>query len=186
MTDVACLNVVTEASFVTMRSTLRRTNSAAISAMRSGLPSVQRYSIAMVRPSIQPSARSRSTKTTFHAAQNDALEPANPDGWRLAGLLRTRCERPHRRRATEQRQEIATLQSIELHVQPQLGTEAAYPIDKDQVRGCCAARFRHRLPPLGAILCHQALCPQPFHSPDWPESRHIPIGSSSARHLAHY
>src|SRR6516225_3963541 len=24
-----------------------------------------------------------------------------------------------------------------------------------------------------------------FHSPDWPESRHILIGSSSARHLAH-
>jgi quinol monooxygenase YgiN len=39
--------------------------------------------------------------------------------------------------------------------------------------------------PLGVILCHQVPCPHPFHSPDWPESRHIPIGSSSARHLAH-
>src|SRR5262249_18140743 len=47
----------------------------------------------------------------------------------------------------------------------------------------------NRLPafcPLWVILCHQVPCPHPFHSPDWPESRHIPIGSSSARHLAHY
>src|SRR4029077_5546075 len=43
--------------FVTMTSTLRRTNSSAISTLRSGRPSDQRYSIAMVRPSIQPSSR---------------------------------------------------------------------------------------------------------------------------------
>src|SRR5262245_52978222 len=44
---------------VTITSTLSRTNSAAISPKRSGLPSAQRYSIARVRPSIQPSSRSR-------------------------------------------------------------------------------------------------------------------------------
>ena len=51
---------------VTMTSTLSRTNSAAISAMRSLRPSAQRYSIATVRPSIQPSSRSRCTKASVH------------------------------------------------------------------------------------------------------------------------
>jgi hypothetical protein len=49
MTDVACLSAGTEASFVTITSNLSRANSAAISTLRSGLPSDQRYSIAMVR-----------------------------------------------------------------------------------------------------------------------------------------
>jgi hypothetical protein len=44
MTDVACFIVGAELSFVTMTSTLRLTNSAAISSMRSGRPSDQRYS----------------------------------------------------------------------------------------------------------------------------------------------
>jgi ABC-type uncharacterized transport system substrate-binding protein len=41
---------------------MSRTSSAAISVKRSLRPSPQRYSIAMLRPSIQPSSRSRSTK----------------------------------------------------------------------------------------------------------------------------
>jgi len=67
MTDVACLAATTAAvADVTMTSTLRRTNSAAISAARSVRPSAQRYSIATVRPSIQPSSRSRWTKAATH------------------------------------------------------------------------------------------------------------------------
>ncbi len=67
MTDVACLAArITAVPDVTMRSTLRRMNSAAISAARSVRPSAQRYSIAIVRPSIQPSSRSRCTKAATH------------------------------------------------------------------------------------------------------------------------
>ena len=47
---------------VTMTSTLRRTNSAAISATRSGRPCAQRCSIATVRSSLQPSSRRRCRK----------------------------------------------------------------------------------------------------------------------------
>src|SRR6266705_331734 len=49
-----------------MTSTLSRTNSAAISAARSARPSAQRYSTATVRPSTQPSSRSRCTKAAVH------------------------------------------------------------------------------------------------------------------------
>ena len=67
MTDVACFAARTAAvPAVTMTSTLSRTNSAAISAKRSLRPSAQRYSIATVRPSIQPSSRSRCTKAAVH------------------------------------------------------------------------------------------------------------------------
>src|SRR5262249_8645780 len=51
---------------VTMTSTLSLMNSAAISAKRSSRPSPQRYSMATVRFSIQPSARSRCTKAAAH------------------------------------------------------------------------------------------------------------------------
>src|SRR5215475_15867401 len=51
---------------VTMTSTLSCTNSAAISAKRSSRPSAQRYSIATLRPSIQPSSRSRRAKAAAH------------------------------------------------------------------------------------------------------------------------
>jgi hypothetical protein len=54
MTAVACFKVATASPDVTMTSTFCRANSAAIAAMRSGRPSDQRYSIAIVRPSIQP------------------------------------------------------------------------------------------------------------------------------------
>src|SRR5215211_7195753 len=67
MTDVACLAArIASVADVTMTSTLRRTNSAAISAKRSLRPSAQRYSIVMVRPSIQPSSRRRCTKAAIH------------------------------------------------------------------------------------------------------------------------
>jgi len=67
MTDVACLAAtIASVADVTMTSTLSRTNSVAISAKRSGRPSAQRYSIVMVRPSIQPSSRRRCTKAATH------------------------------------------------------------------------------------------------------------------------
>src|SRR5262245_5882380 len=78
MTSVACINVGTAIAFVTMTLTLRWTNSVAISAIRSWRPSFQRYSIAMVRPSIQPSSRSRCTKAAVHELQLDASAPRNP------------------------------------------------------------------------------------------------------------
>ena len=67
MADVACLVAMTSAfPDVTMTSTFRRTNSAAISAARSVRPSAQRYSIATLRPSLQSSSRSRWTKAAVH------------------------------------------------------------------------------------------------------------------------
>jgi hypothetical protein len=67
----------------TMTSALARTNSAAISAMRSLRPSAQRYSIAMVCPSVQPSSRRRCTKAAAHCPA--AAGVLAPDGWRFAG-----------------------------------------------------------------------------------------------------
>jgi hypothetical protein len=78
MTDVACFTVRAANAFVTITSTFMRTNSAAISAPRSGRPSDQRYSIAMVRPSIQPSSRSRCTKAAVQGLQTEASVPKNP------------------------------------------------------------------------------------------------------------
>ena len=75
---------------VTMTSTLSRTNSAAISAKRSLRPSAQRYSIATVRPSIQPSSRSRCTKAAIHGLQAEGvLAPRNP----MVGSLLGCCAR---------------------------------------------------------------------------------------------
>src|SRR5262245_45273963 len=58
-------------------------------------------------------------------------------------LLRAR--RPRHRRAAEQRDELATLQSIELHLLTQPGTSwAAYRIGHDQVRGLPQCRISTR------------------------------------------
>jgi hypothetical protein len=78
-----------------MTLTLRRTNSAAISAARSVRPSAQRYSIATLRPSIQPRPRSCRTNAATHwlsiegvagpkypmvgnAERRDKLAPSHP------------------------------------------------------------------------------------------------------------
>ena len=80
---------------VTMTSTLSRTNSAAISAKRSVRPSAQRYSIATLRPSIQPSSRSRGTKAAVQWVQAAAvLAPRNPMVGVLCCAARARRERP--------------------------------------------------------------------------------------------
>ena len=79
MTDVACMTSRDAAPVETMTSTLSRTNSAAISAKRSARPSAQRYSIAMVRPSIQPKSRNRCTKAATHWLQAEGVVvPRNP------------------------------------------------------------------------------------------------------------
>src|SRR5262245_3992091 len=80
MTDVACFAAITAGVVdATMRSTLSRTNSAAISAKRSARPSPQRYSMATVRFSIQPSSRSRCTKAaTRWLSTKGVAEPKNP------------------------------------------------------------------------------------------------------------
>jgi hypothetical protein len=63
MTEVACfIAMASLLEVVTMTSTFCCTNSAAISATRSGRPSAQRCSIVMVRPSTQPRARRRCKK----------------------------------------------------------------------------------------------------------------------------
>jgi hypothetical protein len=89
MTGVACFIVGVLMLFVRMTSTLSLTNSAATSAMRSRRPSDQRYSIATVRSSIQPSSRSRATKTAVHERQTDASPPSSP----IVGNLPACCAR---------------------------------------------------------------------------------------------
>jgi hypothetical protein len=79
MTDVACFAARSAVPDVTITSTFSRTNSAAISAKRSSRPSAQRYSTAMVRPSIQPRSRNRCTKAATHWLQAEGVVvPRNP------------------------------------------------------------------------------------------------------------
>jgi len=80
MVDVACFEAITAGvPDVTMTSTLSRASSAAPSAKRSSSPSAQRYWIVMVRPSIQPSSRSRCTKAATHSLPAErVLWPKNP------------------------------------------------------------------------------------------------------------
>src|SRR5262252_7488811 len=78
-------------AYVTMISTLSRTNSEANSAARSLLPSAQRYSMTKLRPSVQPSSRSRCKKAATQrpwAAGTDT-EPKNP----MVGSLPGCCAR---------------------------------------------------------------------------------------------
>src|SRR5215471_9959368 len=77
---VACLAARAHwVPYVIIKSTFSWTNSAASSSARSFLPSAQRYSIATVCPSIQPSSRSRCTKTTTHWLPIEAVvEPRKP------------------------------------------------------------------------------------------------------------
>src|SRR6516162_9472594 len=61
-----------------MASTFCRRNSAAISLTRLELPSAQRYSIAILSPSIQPSSRRRASKAVVHGFQTVASAPSTP------------------------------------------------------------------------------------------------------------
>src|SRR5260221_657729 len=75
MTDVTGFTPASTPPAVSITSTLSRTNSAAISAARSRLPPAQRYSIATVRPSIQPSSASRRTKAAVQALHAEDVAP---------------------------------------------------------------------------------------------------------------
>ena len=78
-TEVACFAAKTAGPDATITSTLSRANSAAISEARSLRPSAQRYSIATVRPSFQPSSRSRCSKAAAHCpAVEGVCPPRNP------------------------------------------------------------------------------------------------------------
>jgi hypothetical protein len=69
-----------------MMSTLSRANSAAISAKRSLRPSAQRYSIAIVRPSIQPRSWSRRANAAARSlSAKGVLSPKNPTIGRFPG-----------------------------------------------------------------------------------------------------
>jgi hypothetical protein len=73
----------------TITSTLRRTNSAAIWAKRSARPSDQRYSIVMVRFSIQPSSCNRWVKAATNSLSAErVLWPENPITRSLPGCAR--------------------------------------------------------------------------------------------------
>src|SRR5262249_37120096 len=86
ITDVACLTTRAATPDVTMTSTLSLTNSAAISAKRSLRPSPQRYSMVTVRPSIQPSSRSRCTKAVTDLLWPEGVDaPRNPIVGTFAG-----------------------------------------------------------------------------------------------------
>jgi hypothetical protein len=79
MSVVACFTKGTAVPAVTITSTFILTNSAAISAKRSLRPSAHRYSMVTVRPSIQPSSRSRSTKPASQRLHNGAVvAPKSP------------------------------------------------------------------------------------------------------------
>ena len=102
---VACFSVTTAPPYVTTTSTFCRTNSAANSATRSGRPSDQRYSIATVRPSIQPSSRNRSTKAVVRGINAEAFFDRNP----MVGSLPACCER-----AASGHAKAAPLRSVEV------------------------------------------------------------------------
>jgi hypothetical protein len=70
--------------------------------------------------------------------------PISKDAPHPVRLLRARPDRP-RRRATEQREELAPSKLIELHPLPLLTSVAAYRIGEDQVRGLLRCEISTRL-----------------------------------------
>jgi hypothetical protein len=71
-------------------STLSWTNSAAISLKRSLRPSAQRYSIAKLRPSLQPSSRNRCTKAAIRWLSTAGV--AGPK-YPMVSIFAARCAR---------------------------------------------------------------------------------------------
>src|SRR5262245_19299228 len=107
MTDVACFAAtVGGVEDVTMTSTFSRTNSAAISANCSVRPSAQRK---WVGTTLDPAAFAQLLHKQGHplAIGRRCGLAQVPDGRQLPRLLRARRERPCRRRAAEQRYELA-------------------------------------------------------------------------------
>jgi hypothetical protein len=66
-------------------------------------------------------------------------------GRQLARLLRARCERQRRRRAAEQRDEIAASQSLELHLVPRQPTAGLQDIELVRISQEVTERFYNLL-----------------------------------------
>src|ERR1700738_1303725 len=109
-----------------------------------------------VRPSLQPSSRSRCTNAADQLVQAKAVAPPKKaDGRQPPRLLRARRERPHDRRAAEQSDELASPHghSLGARITP-------YHIVE---RPCCASQhFRPTDFRNGSIVCitaPQHCCP---------------------------
>src|SRR5262249_37968836 len=127
MTDVACLAAKTmPVPDVTITSTLRWTNSAAISAARSVRPSVQRYSIAIATLDPAELAQPLYKSGGPLALSRRRGRAQKPDSRQLRWLLRARRERP-RNRAAEQRDELAPFHSITSSARPSSGSGMVPP-----------------------------------------------------------
>jgi hypothetical protein len=88
MTDVTCFTAGTAVPGVTITSTFSSTNSAAAAARCLVRLSTQRYSIATVRPSIQPSSPSRCAKAATSLLHTEGM-PANKNP--TLGILCCAC-----------------------------------------------------------------------------------------------
>ena len=77
-------------------------------------PPKYEYSIATVRPSIQPSSCSRCTKAATHWLLAKGVAAPEPDDRQLCRLLRPRRERPCCCRGAEQRNELAPFHCLML------------------------------------------------------------------------
>ena len=93
-----------------MTSGASATNSAAYLRMRSASPAAQRVSIRTLRPSVQPNCCSPCRNAAMRACPFRIVRGRgheHADAPHPLGLLRARRERPRRRRAAEQRDELA-------------------------------------------------------------------------------
>ena len=98
-----------------MTSGASATNSAAYLRMRSASPAAQRVSIRTLRPSVQPNSCSPCRNAATRACPSGSSAASaheHADAPHPLGLLRARRERPRRRRAAEQRDELAPPHSI--------------------------------------------------------------------------
>jgi hypothetical protein len=133
-----------------MMSGLSRTSSAASSAKRSLRPSAQRYSIAMVCPSIQPSSRNRSTKATVNWLCNaGVVAPRNP----MVGSFPARCALAASGHAAKPPSSVTNSRLFNRSncIRPPASQNrtAEYPFRGGQSAGTQAAQ--HPLPPPGCV-----------------------------------
>jgi hypothetical protein len=140
-TDDACFAATAAFPPVTMTSTLSRMNSAAISAKRSARPSAQRFWIASA--SLDPAEFVQSLHKSGgpRAPRRRRGRPQEPDSRQLACLLRACGQRPYRRGAAEERDELASVPVEHGAPSPQAG--ARITIAHHGAAGdCCDAGFR--------------------------------------------
>ena len=126
---VACSNGPTvEPPGARMTSGASATNSAACLRMSSALPAAQRVSIRTLRPIgpaqlLQPLQERRDAGLRFRIVRGCGHEHA--DAPHPLGLLRARRERPRRRRAAEQRDELAPPHGINSGVGDQVNNASS-------------------------------------------------------------